>query len=250
MVDGALSIGGFAGVVLSAAYLYWEVGRYAAPQVPQSLFDERKLFFGYAAGLFVGIPIAFVYLLFVTAITVFASFLSAVIDLAILVAAAEVAQWLLARSAYFGRSEATPFYAVAFRAAVGGILVLAIVARYLGGTSLDAEGLAATLALSLAVLVIQVTGALQSIRRSAFAKNAPGGPLSGAVVSTAAFAVLGLGISLGNLTMLAASLLIVGGLVPSYRRLRRRVLGTIEAAAGFGPTPEDPDRPFGRRPGD
>ena len=249
MVNGALTIGGIVGVVLSAAYLYWEVGRYAAPQVPVSLFDERKLFFGYAAGLFVGIPLAFVYLLFVTAITVFASFLSALIDLLILVAAVEFAQWWLARSAYFGRSEATPLYAMTFRAAVGGILILAIVARYLGGTSLDVEGLGATLALCVAVLAIQVTGALQSIQRSPTTKSAAGGPLSGAAVSAAAFAVLAFGISLGNLTMLAASLLILGGLAPAYRRLRRRVLGGLLASAGDAATPEEAGRPFGRQPG-
>lgn len=249
MVNGALTIGAFGGILLSTAFLYFEVGRFAAPQVPESLFDERKLLIGYAAGLFVGIPLAFLYLLFVYAITVSVALFSAIIDLAILLVAVEVAQWLFARSHYFGQVEATSLNVLAFRASVGAILTLAILARYLGGPTLDGVGLGAAIALSGAVFAVQVTGGLESIPRSPWAKSAPGGPLYGAVLSGAAFAVLGIGISLGDVATLAASLLIIGGLLPTYRRLRRVVLGALippeEVPAGGSGTA----RPFGRRPG-
>lgn len=249
MVNGALTIGAFVGIVLSTVFLYFEVGRFAAPQVPESLFDERKLLIGYAAGLFVGVPLAFLYLLFVTVVTVFAALFSAIIDLAILLVAVEVAQWLFTRSHYFGQVEATPLNALAFRASIGAILTLAILARYLGGPTLDGVGLAAALVLAAAVFAIQVTGALESIPRSPWAKKAPGGPIYGAVLSGAAFAVLGIGISLGDIATLAAGLLVIGGLLPTYRRLRRVVLEALIEPTDKPGSESGAGRPFGRRPG-
>lgn len=241
MVNVALSIGGVIGVLLSGAFVYFEVGRFAAPQVPRTLFDERRELFAYTAGLFVGVPIAFAFLLLESA-TANGALVSAIIDLAIVAAAAELAQWLLGRSHYFGGVAATPFYAVGLRAGIGAILILAAVTSILSSPTLSWEGLVLAAAQSLALLAIQVNGGLQSIPRSAAARGASGGPISGLLVGFVALAVLALGLSVSQLTGAAAALLVVGGLLPSYRRLRRRIL---EAAAA-PPAPPPTESAFGR----
>jgi hypothetical protein len=251
MVNGALGIGGFLGVLISGAFIYWEIGRYAAPQVPTSLFDERKEVFAYTAGLFVGVPIAFAFLLMESAIAN-GAVIAAIIDILVLVGAVELAQWLLARSVYFGRSGSMPFYALGFRAGLGGILVVAAVTAYFGSAdTLDAVGIAATLGLGAALLAVQVTGGLQSVRRTSGPGSPSGGPIAGAMLSLAAFVVLGLGVSLGGPGELAAALLIIAGIVPAYRRLRRGILDALARGEeappkgeGVGPS----DRPFGRTP--
>jgi len=226
MVDGALSLGGLVGVVLSAAFVYWEVGRYAAPQVPRSLFDERKEFFAYTAGLFLGLPLVFVYLLLTSAVANGALVASA-IDIALLAGATELAQWGLGRTVYFGSSEATPFYLLGMRAGVAAILIVGAMAGYLGGAALTIDGLGLVIATSVALLAVQVNGALVSIRTASAGQAPTGGPLSGLAVGFAAFAVLELGSALGTITGIASALLVIGGLISSYRRLRRRVLATI-----------------------
>ena len=243
MVNGALSLGGFVGVLLSGAFVYWEIGRYAAPQVPVSLFDERKELFAYTAGLFVGIPIAFVLLLLTSAIAN-GALVGAIADVLIFVAGIELAQWLLRRSVYFGRTSATPLYALGFRAGLGGILVLAAIAAYLGGPSITWDGLLLVAVESLALLAIQVNGALVSFPRPS---EATGGIVSGFGVSLAAMVVLAFGLSIGGVAGIAAGLLILGGLLPSYRRLRRSILGSIRAGPSTAPAEGTPEhRPFGR----
>lgn len=241
MVNGALSIGGIVGVLLSGAFVYFEIGRFAAPQVPRTLFDERRELFAYTAGLFVGVPIAFVFLLLESA-TANGAFISAIIDIAIVAAAAELAQWVLGKSRYFGGVPATPFYAVGLRAGIGAILILAAVTSLVGAPTLSWETLALAGAQSVALLAIQVNGGLQSIQRSRDAPKASGGPLAGLLVGVAAFAVLTLGLSVNPLTGAAAALLVVGGLLPSYRRLRRRVL----EAVGEPSAPPSAGGSFGR----
>ena len=241
MVNGALSIGGFLGVLLSGAFVYFEIGRFAAPQVPRSLFDERRAVFAYTAGLFVGIPLAFVYLLLESSISNGAA-ISAGIDLLLFVTFLEVAQWALGRTSYFGRAEATPIYALGFRAGIGGILILGAVTYYLGGLDITWDGLAARAAEALALLAIQVNGGLLSLPRPK--GTATGGPTSGWGVGLAAMLVLSFGLAAGTGALLAASLLVIAGTVPSYRRLRRRLADSIQ------PTPERPpvegEKPFGR----
>jgi hypothetical protein len=244
MVDGALSIGGFAGVLLSGAFIYWEVGRYAAPQVPRSLFDERKEVFAYTAGLFVGVPMAFLLILLTSAVAN-GAVIAAIIDIAILVGVLEVAQWLLGRSIYFGRSESTPFYALGFRAGIGGILILGAVTAYLGGPTITWGGLVFLVTESLALLAIQVNGALVSFPRPS---EATGGPISGLAVGFVGMAVIALGLAVTGLTGAVAGLLVLAGVIPSYRRLRRSVLGRIRPP-GASDRPDEPatsDRPFGR----
>jgi hypothetical protein len=58
VVVASLSLGAVAGVLLSAGFIWVEVGRYATPQVPETLFDERREIFAYTAGLFIGVPLA------------------------------------------------------------------------------------------------------------------------------------------------------------------------------------------------
>jgi len=244
MVNGALSIGGFAGVLLSGAFIFWEVGRYAAPQVPRSLFDERKEVFAYTAGLFVGVPMAFLLILLSSAIAN-GALIAALIDLVLLVVAIEAAQWLLTRSVYFGRTGSTPFYALGFRAGIGGILILGAVTAYLGGLTITAGGLVFVATEAVALLAIQVNGALVSFPRPG---EASGGPISGLAVGFVGMAVLGLGLAITGFTGAVAGLLVLAAMIPSYRRLRRRVLAPIRPPSG-GPTGEaspTADRPFGR----
>ncbi|MHB8351702.1 MAG: hypothetical protein ACYDFT_03285, partial [Thermoplasmata archaeon] len=139
MVDAALSIGGLAGVGLSGLFVYWQIGKYAAPQVPRSLFDERKVFLAYTVGLFAGIPLALFLLFFLDAFLVGAA-VAAAIDLALLVIGSEVAQWAVLRSLYFGTGESGAFYALALRAGISGLLVLALVTQYFSAGPVGALG--------------------------------------------------------------------------------------------------------------
>ncbi|MCI4361365.1 MAG: hypothetical protein L3J91_06635, partial [Thermoplasmata archaeon] len=135
-----------------------------------------------------------------------------------------------------------------FRAGLAGILILGAVAAYLGGPTLTWDGLLLLALEVLALMAIQVNGALVSFPRP---NEATGGPVSGLVVGLAAMIVVSLGLAVGSLLGAAACLLVVGGLVPSYRRLRRRVLGRIRGPTGpvdgSGERAESTaDRPFGR----
>jgi hypothetical protein len=244
MVDGALSIGGFLGVLLSGAFIFWEVGRYAAPQVPRSLFDERKEVFAYTAGLFVGVPMAFLLILLTSAVAN-GAVVAALIDVAILVGAIELAQWLLCRSIYFGRSESTPFYALGFRAGIGGIMILGAVTAYLGGLTITDGGLVFLATESVALLALQVNGALVSFPRPS---EATGGPISGLAVGFIGMAVIGLGLAITGFTGALAGLLVLAAMLPSYRRLRRRVLARVRPPGTSEASEQVPasERPFGR----
>ena len=104
MVLPSLSIGAAVGVILSAGFVYVEVGRYATPQVPVTLFEERREIFGYTAGLFVGIPFAVVYILYVLAMDN-GALPGALLFLAILVGGTELAQWAVLRSRVLGSRQ-------------------------------------------------------------------------------------------------------------------------------------------------
>lgn len=247
MVYSPLAVGGFLGVLVSGAFVYWEVGRYAAPQVARSRFNESKALWAYTAGLFVGIPLAILFRLYVIAVAGGSLLFSGLIDIGLLVVATEAAQFVLARSRYFGVQDATPFYALSFRSAIAGILIVGEVAGGLEA-SLAGPSLAVIAAQSLALLAIQVTGALQSIPRSPVARQAGGGPLSGALIGVISYVVLALGYGIGSWGEVAAALLVIGGLVPSYRRLRRRTLDEVLDAEGTAPEArKGPERPFDRQ---
>lgn len=244
-MNGAVEIGGSVGVLLSGAFVYWEVGRFAAPQVPQSLFDERKELFAYTAGLFVGVPFAVLYFFLLTAVAN-GAFISAVLDLAVLAAATEGAQWALQRSAYFGRAEATPLYALGFRAATGGIVVIAAIAAYLGRPSIDALGLAVVAAQALGLVALQVGGALLSLPRAAWVPGARGGAVSGAAVGVAAYGLLVLGPTAGPVAGLVAALIVLAGEAFVYRNLRRSILDPRRVPPATPPATPGDEKGFGR----
>ena len=155
-----LEIGGFVGVLLSAGFVYFEVGKFAAPQVPTSLFNESKALAAYVVGLFVGVPLALVWI-FLEVSVAGGNALSALIDVVLLAAAGEVAQTFLLRTHFFGFTPADPFYALSMRAGIGGLLTLGTIAEYLGGKTVAPLGLAYAGAQSVALLLIQVTAGLR-----------------------------------------------------------------------------------------
>jgi hypothetical protein len=237
MVVPSLTVGAFVGILLSGGYLYFEVGRFATPQVPETLFDERREIFAYTAGLFVGVPFAIAYVLYVTSLSN-GALPGTAISLAALVGGMEVAEWWLARSRYWGRTESFPFYALAFRAAVGGIIGLAAIAQYLGGASITASGVALALLQAGAILGLEVTGALLSIRRRPDSLRTSGGPLSGAIFGVFGFFLIGVGLLAGTVGAFAGAALALIGSVVVYRGLRPTLASIPPPTAGpKAPTP-------------
>jgi hypothetical protein len=235
VVVASLTIGGAVGVLLSAGFVWVEVGRYAAPQVPVSRFNEGKVLWAYTAGLFVGVAIAVSYVLFVASLAN-GALPGAALFLAGLVVGTEVAQILMTRSRYWGAGPPVPFYLVSFRAGVGGILALAAVASYLGGSGgLTGVGLAATGATAAALVVLEVAGGLLSFRASVPGSAQVGGPLAGGLFCAVAFFLLGLGPIAGPAGSIGAPLVVLVGAFFAYRG-RRAVLAAVPAPSA-GPTP-------------
>jgi hypothetical protein len=218
MVVASLTIGALVGIVLSGGFVYWEVGRFAEPQVPVTLFDERREMFAYTAGLFVGVPLAVAFVLFRLEVAV-GALIGGLVLLVGLVAGTEVAQLLLVRSRFWA-GEARPFYALGFRAGIGGILALAIVASYFTGPVVIGLGLAAMAVTSVAVIALEVAGALLSLRTAPSSRVRGGGPWSGAVVGVVGFLLLGLGPIAGDASALAAAIVLLLGATVVYFRLR------------------------------
>jgi hypothetical protein len=249
MVNGALSLAGIVGVLLSGGFVYLEIGRYATPQVPRTLFDERKTVFAYTAGLGVGIVLSLPFLFFMTALAG-GALLIALVDLALLLVGTEVAQIVLVRTHYFGRDGAFPFYALSFRAGVGGVLVLALLARYLGSGSLTAEGLLMSAAQALAVVATEVAGALLSLRVERGVGGRVGSPFSGGLVSAVAFGLLATGELYGPIIGTIGALLAFGGMAGVYRRLREPILARVKPPTSRPADDEDEGaedrRAFGR----
>lgn len=247
MVVASLTIGGVVGVLLSGAVLWWEVGRFATPQVPVTRFDERKVLAAYTVGLFAGVPFAVAYVLLLASLAN-GAWPGALLFLVALVGGTELAQVLVTRTAYWGAGVALPFYLVSFRAGIGGILALSAVAAYLGGTAHpQAAGLAAALLSAVALVAIEVAGSLLSRREPRPITSRTGGPLAGALFAGVAFFLLGLGPITGPAGAIAAPLVVLGGAVLSYRG-RRALLAAVPApGAGAAPTgPSDHPLPYGR----
>ncbi len=249
MVVASLTLGALVGVLLSAGFVYFEVGRYATPQVPVTLFDERRELFAYTAGLFVGVPLAVVFVLFVDAMDN-GALPGGLLFLALLIVGTEVAQWALLRTRYWGRDGSGPFYALGYRVSIGGILSLALVAQYLGGPgAVTSVGVALVLLMSLAVILLEVSGALLSMRPSASDGRRSGGPLSGGVFEAVGFFLLGLGGLAGTEGAFGgAAVALLGGYLV-YTRLRP-TLATIAPPGGSGPPlPTGGTSTFGRTDG-
>jgi len=240
MVIASLTIGAVVGVLLSAAFLYFEVGRFAEPQVPVTLFDERKELFAYTAGLFVGVPIAIVFTLFQVAMGA-GALVSALISLALLVIGDEVAQWALLRTKFWGREPARPFYALSYRAAIGGIISLAIVSQYLANPTITVDGTLLVLLESVAVVALQVAGSFLSLPPTSPTERAAGSPLAGGLFSAVGFFLLGIGFIGGEATAYVGALVALLGAALVYRRLRPTLANVPAPAAGpRPPTPEAP----------
>ena len=248
MVQLALTLGAVVGVLLSAGYVWWEVGRYAAPQVPESRFDERKEMFAYTAGLFAGIPLAALLLLLLSTFPVGLIGLVAV-SLGLLVGGTELAQWLLLRSVYFGSDGSGPFYALGFRAGLAGILILAVVAQALASPALSLATLAVVLVQSVAILLLQVAGAIFSLRTTPKDGVSRGGPGAGAMVTGFGFFLLALGPAFGTTGGVAAAAIVAVVAAIMYRRIARATLDRVRPIGLALPNEEGetPDRsPFGR----
>jgi hypothetical protein len=241
MVVASLTLGAVVGVLLSGAFLYFEVGRYAVPQVPVTLFDERKELFGYTAGLFVGIPLAIAFILFQLSMG-FGAIPSALLFLALLVGGDEVAQWALLRTRYWGSDPARPFYALGFRAAIGGIMSLAIVAQYLANPTITIDGTALVLLESAAVVALQVAGSFLSLPPMSTGERIGGSVLAGALFSAVGFFLLGVGYLGGEATGYVGALVALLGAALVYRRLRHN-LATVPAPSA-GPKPPEPETPL------
>jgi hypothetical protein len=226
MVNGALSIGGLVGVLLSGGFVYWQVGRFAEPQVPRTLFDERKEVFAFTVGLFAGIPLALALLFYFAAIE-FGALPAAAIDLALLLLGTELGQWLLLRSVYFGTGESGAFYALGFRAGASGLLALALVTQYLSGSEVSATGFVVVLLQSTAVLVVEVAAGLLSAPTPARLGRLGGSPFAGGIFALFGLFALGVGLLLGPYGALVGALVALVGGIGVYSRLRDRLLSGL-----------------------
>ncbi|MCI4339200.1 MAG: hypothetical protein L3J68_02560 [Thermoplasmata archaeon] len=251
MVDLSLSIGALVGILLSGGYVYVEIGRFATPQVPETLFDERREVFAYTAGLFVGIPLAIAFLLFLDSMAN-GALPGALIFLAALVGGTEVAQWALLRAHYWGNGESGPFYALGYRAGIAGIFALAILAQYLATSGVTWDGVLLLLIESGAVLALEVAGALLSLPPSTTAGRKGGGPVAGAVFEVVGFFILGVGALSGTgsteaeaVAYAAALIALLGGILV-YRRLRPLLEVIPSPSTGAAPPLRDEPAAFGR----
>lgn len=255
MVDVSLSIGGLVGVLLSGGFVYVEVGRYATPQVPETLFEERREVFAYTAGLFVGVPLAIAFLLFLDSMAN-GAVPGGLIFLAILVGGTEVAQWALLRARYWRTGESGPFYALGYRAGIGGIFGLAVVAQYLSGPTITWDGVTLVVLEAVAILALEVAGALLSLPPSEVVGRKGGGPLPGAVFEVVGFFLLGVGALSGIGTLggeevaYGAALMALLGAVLVYRRLRPLLSAIPAPSAGAAPPPRTLPSAYGRTGGD
>jgi len=251
IVNLGLTTGAVVGVLLSGGFVYVEIGRYATPQVPETLFDERREVFAYTAGLFVGIPLALAFLFFLDSMAN-GALPGAAIFLVGLVAGTTVAQWALLRTHYWGRSESGPFYALGYRAGIAGIFALALVAQYLASPTVTWDGVLLVLVESFAVLTLSVAATLLSLPPSEVAGRTGGGALRGALFLAVGYFVLGVGALSGisnpsdELTAYAAAVVaLVGGLLV-YRRLRPLLSAIPPPSGGTRPLPRSTPLAYGR----
>jgi hypothetical protein len=222
MTTSALSIGGFVGILLSGAFMYWQVGRYATPQVPETLFDERKEFIAYLVGLFAGVPLV-IPLIFLLDST---SLISALVDIALVVVGAEVIQWAAGRTVYFHR-EAFPFYALGIRAGMGGILALGIVDTFLSGSPSIATGVYAAAQCVAVVFVVIASGLASLPNRGEPTSWRTGSPARGMLFAFLGFALLSFGEVVDPWTGAAGAGLAAVGALWLYLQRRDKVLGSV-----------------------
>jgi hypothetical protein len=255
IVNPGLTVGAVVGVLISGGFVYVEIGRYATPQVPETLFDERKEVFAYTAGLFVGIPLALAFLFFLDSMAN-AALIGALVFLVAAVVGTEVAQWALLRTHYWGVGESTPFYALGYRAGIAGIFGLAILDQYIASFAFSWVGVALAVVDCFAVLALEVTGALLSLPPSPKAGRPSGGPLQGAIFMAVGFFVLGIGALSGSSTAsdqavgFGAAIVALLGANLVYRRLRPMLDAVPPPSGGAKPPARATRTAFGRTTGD
>jgi hypothetical protein len=236
MVNTALSIGGLAGVLLSGGFIYWQIGRYAAPQVPETLFDERRLFIAYAVGLFVGAPLVFPFLFYLAALRNGALDV-ALLDLFLLLVGTELAAFLLRRARYFGQDAAGPFYALGMRTGAAGILTVALVTgAFSAGTPALAE-IPVVFAQAVAVVAVSTSAGYLAVRLPERRGLLAGSPVGAAFFAVFGYALIGGAEVLDPATGLASALLAIAGSTWVIFRLRDTVLGRIPPPSGVAPKP-------------
>jgi hypothetical protein len=240
-----LEIGGFLGVLLSAGFVYFEVGKFAAPQVPTSRFNESKALAAYVVGLFVGVPLALVWIFFEVSVAG-GNAISALIDVVLLAAAGEVAQTMLLRTHFFGFTPADPFYALSMRAGIGGLLTLGTIAEYLGG-KVTVLGIALAVAQSVALLLIQVTAGLRDQLPVPTASSVLRQRLAALFLVIVLYVLTALGEYYGVLYGLAGAALAIAGAAFLYWDARPTVLAPSRPRAPPTATPAAASR-FDRFP--
>ncbi len=230
MVDVALSVASAVGVLLSGGFVLYEVGRFATPQVAESRFDERREIIAYTVGLFVGIPLALV-LLFYLGAAAAGAWLGAFVYLGLFLALREVSEWGLLQTWYFGDGPSGPFYALGFRSAIGGILILAVLAVALGGPVPAPARLVVIALESAALLALEAMGALVSVPRRYAGSGRDFSIVRAVVLGGLGYFLLAFGAS-SDPTVATFALLIVLAAAVYFYRSHRRVLTEAPPLSG------------------
>jgi hypothetical protein len=232
-----LEVGGFAGILLSAGFVYLELGRFAAPQVPVSRFNESKALAAYVVGLFVGIPLALVWIFFEISLAG-GNAISAILDVVLLAVGGELAQTVLLRTHFFGFTTAGPFYVLALRAGVGGLLTVGTIGEYLRG-SVSPLGIAFAAVQSVALVMIQVAAGLRALLPMVTASSVLWQRAVSLFLVLVLFVLTGLGEFYGEIYGLAGAALAIAGAAFLYWDARPGVLAPPRprpAASATAPT--------------
>ncbi|MGC2290175.1 MAG: hypothetical protein WA688_10030 [Thermoplasmata archaeon] len=245
MFSFGLEVGGFLGVILSAGFVYFEVGKFAAPQVPISRFNESKALMAYVVGLFVGIPLALVWIFFEVSVAG-GNAISAIIDVVLLAVAGELAQTAILRTHFFGFTPADPFYVLAMRAGIGGLLTLGTIAEYLGG-HVTPLGIGLAVVQSVALVLIQVTAGLRGLLPVPTASSVIRQRLASLFLQVVLFLLAALGEYYGTYYGLAGAGLAIAGAAYLYWDARPTVLAPARPRAPATAAPAGPSR-FDRLP--
>jgi hypothetical protein len=235
-----LEVGGFLGVILSAGFVYIEVGKFATPQVPTSRFNESKALVAYVVGLFLGIPLALVWIFFEVSIAG-GNAVSALLDVVLLVVGGEIAQTALLRTHFFGFTPADPFYALTMRAGIGGLLTVGTMAEYLSG-SVTPLGIALAVIQSAGLVLVEVTAGLRGLLPVPTASSVLRQRVASLFLQLVLFLLLALGGYYGQLYGLAGAFLAIAGAGFLYWDARPSVLAPARTRPAAGTTPAAPSR--------
>jgi hypothetical protein len=214
----ALTIAAGVGIILTAVYVMWELGHFTTPSVAENRFDERREIFAYTAGLFIGIVLVVPFLFYLTYFS-YGTLYPTLVYLVVVVILAEVAQWAVQRTHYWGHGPSFPFYALGLRAGFAGLLITGLVAQYLQG-SVTIEGATVVGLESLAILWLFVTSALLSLPADPVAGRTGGGPVSGGVILAVGLFLVGFNVFAGPLVGAVAAVIALVGALYLYARLR------------------------------